>query len=139
MSEKHQAASMPSEDPRSLGQLFAAVTQQMSGLVRGEIELAQVNLKEKVTKIGAGGVLLAVAGVLALYMLGMLLLSAAWALSNVMPMWAAFLVVAGVLLGLILILAVFGLALLKRSQNDKVAPQQGLKKSVDAVKMGIKK
>jgi len=126
-------------DTRTIGQLVAGISNQFSGLIRGELELAQANLKEKVSKLGTGGVMLAVAGVLALYMLGMLLAAAAWGLSNVVPIWAAFLIVAGVLLLFILILALVGMRAMKKSKEFEVAPTEGIKKSVEAAKMGFKK
>nr|NLD41033.1 phage holin family protein [Actinomycetales bacterium] len=127
------------QDPRTIGQLVSAISGQFSGLIRGELDLAQANLKEKVAKLGAGGVMFAIAGVLALYMLGMLLAAAAWGLASVMPIWAGFLIVAGVLLLFIVILGLIGMRAMKKSKEYEVAPKEGIKKSVDAAKMGFKK
>ena len=113
------------------------MTAQFSTLVRGEIELAQVQLKEKVSKLGLGGGLLAAAGVLALYMLGLLLLGAVWGLGNVMPLWAAFLVVSGILLVIIAVLGVIGVKELQKSNEVKVDPATGLKATADAAKKGL--
>ncbi|HZK05736.1 MAG TPA: phage holin family protein [Actinomycetaceae bacterium] len=124
---------------RTIGELVAAISGQFSGLIRGELELAQVNLKEKFSKIGVGGAILAVAGILALYMLGTLLAAAAWGLAEVMPVWAGYLIVSGVLLLLVIILAVIGKRSIDKSKEFEIAPQEGVKKSIDAAKMGIKK
>ncbi|MDO5494764.1 MAG: phage holin family protein [bacterium] len=126
-------------DTRTIGQLVSTISGQFSGLVRGELELAQANLKEKVAKLGSGGAMLAVAGVLALYMLGMLLAAGAWAFSLIMPIWAGFLIMAGILLLFILVLVLFGLRAMKKSKEFEVAPGEGIKKSVEAAKMGFKK
>lgn len=75
----------PGPEKPSFGELLATILGQISTLVRGEIELAQVQLKEKLTKLGIGGALLVVAGVLALYMLGLLLFAAVWAFSLIDP------------------------------------------------------
>ena len=123
--------------PRSIGELFAAVSSQMSALIRGEIELAQVNMKDKVARLGVGGAMLAVAGVLSLYLITMLLHAIAWAFGSIMPMWAAFLVVSAILLLVIAVLAIVGIGAIKKSQDFKVAPAEGIKKSIDAAKMGF--
>ena len=139
--DPHKATSSTADpqDPRTIGQLVAAISGQFSGLIRGELDLAQANLKEKFSKLGAGGVMFAIAGVLALYMLGMLATAGAWALANVVPIWAGFLIVAGVLLLLVLILVLIGARAMKKSKEYSVAPTDGLKKSVEAAKMGLKK
>lgn len=125
-------------DSRSLGELVSSLTEQFSTLVRGEIELAQLNLKSKLTAGGIGGALLAAAGVLALYMFGLLLLAAAWAFSNIMPMWAALLVVSAILLVIIAALGAVGAMKLKASKAVKVDPKCGLMESVEAAKKGLK-
>ncbi len=68
------------EDP-SLKDLFSEMTSELSLLVRGEVELAKVEMKEKASLAGKGGAALAVGGVAAL--IGVLLLSfaAAWGLA----------------------------------------------------------
>ncbi len=53
--------------------------------------------------------MLVVAGVLALYALGLLLTAAAWALSLVWPTWLAFLVVGAVLVVVAGVLALVGI------------------------------
>lgn len=63
---------------------------------------------------GVGIALLVVAGVLALYMLGFLFGAAADALALIVPIWAAKLIVAGILLVLIVIFALVGKASLKK-------------------------
>lgn len=122
---------------QSIGELVAKITAQFSALVRDEITYTKLQATAKIKKIGTGGALLAVAGVLALYMLGTLLLAAGYGLATVMPTWAAFLVVSGILLLIILILALVGLLLFKASQKHTVDPKDGLKKDINAVKKGI--
>lgn len=130
----------PDGDPekQSFGQLISTITKQMSTLVRGEIELAQVQLKAKITKLGIGGALLAGAGFLALYLLGLLLLGSVWAFGLIMPLWAAFFTVSGILLLIILLLALVGLGQIKKSKEYEVDPKTGLKETADAAKKGFK-
>lgn len=122
---------------QSVGELIAKVTAQFSALVRDEISYSKLQAKSKVKKLGIGGGLLAVAGVLALYMLGMLLMAAAFGIAEVLPVWAGFLIVAGVLLLIILILALIGANRMKASQKHEVNPAVGIQKDVDAVKKGL--
>ncbi|MCI7552089.1 MAG: phage holin family protein [Actinomycetaceae bacterium] len=123
----------------SIGELVAKITAQFSALVRDEMKYAQLQAKAKVTKLGVGGVLLAIAAVFALYMLGTLLLAFGFGLATVLPTWAAFLIVSGVLLVIIIVLALIGLAKLKASKEHTIDPKTGLLKDVDAVKKGLGK
>ncbi|MDP9806574.1 multisubunit Na+/H+ antiporter MnhG subunit [Trueperella bonasi] len=125
------------ESGQSIGELIAKVTAQFSALVRDEISYTKLQATSKVKKLGIGGVLLAVAGILALYLLGLLLIAAAFAFAQIMPVWAGFLVVSGILLLIILILAFVGLGRMKAAQKHKINPGAGIQKNVDAVKKGL--
>lgn len=96
----------------NLGNLVSKLSDQVQALVKGEIELAKVKATNMAKRSGVGIALLAVAGVLALYMLGFLFGAVAEALALVVPLWAAKLIVAGILLVLLLILALVGLSLI---------------------------
>jgi hypothetical protein len=93
---------------RTLGQLVADATHDISSIVRSEVALAKAELTADAKKAGAGAGMFATAGVLAFLALILLLISAAYGLvaAGLAP-WAAFLIVAGVLLiiGVILVLA----------------------------------
>lgn len=128
-----------SAEQPSIGHLFSSIAEQFSRLVRGEIELAQVNLKAKLTKLGIGGALFGAAAFLALYLVGLLLLAAVWGLGVVMPLWAAFLVVSAVLLIIIGVLIAVGASRIKASQEHTIDPIGGLKADVEAAKKGLKK
>ncbi len=52
-------------DDRSLGDLFAELTHETSTLVRQEVELARVELGQKVSRVGKDAASLAVGGALA--------------------------------------------------------------------------
>ncbi len=126
------------QEKQSFGALISAITQQLSMLVRGEIELAQVQLKAKLTKLGIGGAFFAIAGVLALYLLGLLFLGSVWAFGLIMPLWAAFFTVSGILLLIIVVLLLLGLNEMKKSKEYTVDPKTGLKETADAAKRGFK-
>ncbi|MCU1343783.1 MAG: hypothetical protein JWL70_49 [Acidimicrobiia bacterium] len=79
---------------RSVGELFKEFTTDISTLMRKEIELARIELKDEVAKgARAGGMLgaTALAGYMALLMASF---AAAWGLAEVMPTGWAFLIVA---------------------------------------------
>lgn len=122
----------------NIGELVSTISMQVHDLIYGEIDLAKARAKGMVKKVGTGGVLLAVAALLALYMLGVLLHAAVLGLAHAVPDWAAALIVAGMLLVVILILALIGVALLKRGTREKPDPVGGLKRSVDAAKSGAR-
>lgn len=129
----------PAAKERTIGELIATLSEQLSSLVRDEIQLAQENLKAKVTKLGAGGGVIAVGAFLALFVFTFLLLAAAAGFAEIMPWWAAFLVVAGILLLIVIILVLVGLLLIKASNKHKVDPKGGLEQDVAAFKKGLEK
>jgi len=84
----------------SLGDLLGEVTRDMSTLMRQEVELAKVELKQSATRAGKGSGMLAGAGVAGHFVLLFLSLALWWALGNVMGLgWAA--VVVAVIWGIV--------------------------------------
>lgn len=97
----------------SLGELFGSLTHDMSSLVRSELELAKVELKEEAGKAGkAAGMLTggALAGYLAVTLLAF---AAAWGLAEVIDAGFAFLVVGLVVGAVAAVLATQGRARMK--------------------------
>lgn len=80
-------------DDRSLGELFGDVTRDMGTLVRQEIELAKVEIKEEVSRAGRAGGMLGGTAIAALMALLLLSFAAAWGLSELVPEGVAFLIV----------------------------------------------
>ena len=77
----------------SLGDLFSRLTEDLSKLVRDEVELAKVEINDTVGKIRTAGVSIGAAGLLGLMAFVMLSFAAAWGLSEVVPEGVAFLIV----------------------------------------------
>jgi hypothetical protein len=100
---------------RTLGQLVADASRDLSTILKSEVALAKAELKSDV-KAGATGVaLFLVAGVLAFLALILLLIAAAFGLVAAgLDAWLAFLIVAGALLLVTLVLALVGKARLSR-------------------------
>ena len=124
---------------RTIGELIASISEQVSALVRGEINYAITNAKAKGKTLGLGGVFLGIATVLAFFAFLMGLIGGAIALALVVPEWAAYLIVAGILLFFALIFALIGGAKLKKSKEYTVDPKAVIDRNVDAVKKGLDK
>ena len=87
-------------ESNSLGDLLGEVTRDMSTLMRQEVELAKVELKQSATRAGKGGGMLAGAGVAGIFVLLFLSLALWYALGMLMGLgWSA--VVVAVIWGII--------------------------------------
>ncbi|RSS80011.1 phage holin family protein [Streptomyces sp. WAC05292] len=90
---------------RTLGQLVASATAEMSALVHDEIALAKAEIRQDVKRAGVGGAAISVAGVFALFSLPVLSFAAAYGIHNLglglawsfLIVGAAFLLIAGLL------------------------------------------
>jgi Putative Actinobacterial Holin-X, holin superfamily III len=84
----------------SLGELLGDVTRDMSTLMRQEVELAKVELKQSATRAGKGSGMLAGAGVAGHFVLVFLSLALWWALGGLMGLgWSG--VVVAIIWGII--------------------------------------
>nr|WP_052595596.1 phage holin family protein [Luteipulveratus mongoliensis]AKU18142.1 hypothetical protein VV02_23585 [Luteipulveratus mongoliensis] len=120
---------------RTLGQLVADASTDLSSIVKGEIDLAKVEIKADVSKAGKGGGLLAGAGLVALYMLGFLLTAAAWGIHAAgLSTWLSFLIVGVVLLLITLILAWLGIRAFKKMQGGPKKAIANAQETVKAIK-----
>ncbi|WP_426563930.1 phage holin family protein [Angustibacter sp. McL0619] len=107
------AAGLPAEPPseRTLGQLVADASHDLSSILRSEVALAKAEIKADVTAAATGAGMFAGAAVLAFLALILLLISAAFGLVAAgLDPWLAFLIVAAVLLLITLVLVFVGRA-----------------------------
>jgi len=121
----------------STGDLVARLGEQVSVLVRDELALAKAELRDKGRAAGLGAAFGGVAGVLAWFAVAALMIAAIAAFALVMPVWAAALVVAGILLVVAGICAVIGIGKVKRAVPP--VPEQAIDsigQDVAAVKEG---
>lgn len=123
----------------SIGELVAKITSQFSALVRDEIKYTGIQAKTKGQRFGKAGAFFAIAGVLALYMLGLLFMAAVWGFGNLVPLWAAFLIVSGILLIIIITLGLLGKKAIDKAKQAELDPKKGFQKDVEAVKKGLQK
>ena len=123
----------------TVGELVARVSDQFSRILRGEIELIQVKLADKAKHVGIGAAFLAVAGLLALYALGVLIAAAVLGLAVALPAWLSALIVGVVLLLIAGVAALIGKKKLEQGEAPSAEETKAnLKADVDAVKKGIK-
>ncbi|MHB1475475.1 MAG: phage holin family protein [Dermatophilaceae bacterium] len=116
---------------RTLGQLVADATHDISSIMRSEIALAKAEIGADVKKAGVGGAMFAAAGVFALLALILLLIAAAYGLVAAgLPPWLSFLIVAGVLLVVGTVLALVGK---NRVSKIKGKPERAIKNAQDTI------
>ncbi|MEU6807551.1 phage holin family protein [Streptomyces sp. NPDC046831] len=100
-----------------MGELVQRASQQLTELVRGELRLAQAEMKEKGKRYGKGGGLFGGAGLVGFLMLQALIATVIAALALVLPVWASALIVTAVLGVIAAVMAVAG-----RKQVAEAAP-----------------
>ena len=130
----------PEPADRSLGDLVKFVTEDLSHLVRSEIQLAQVEVTEKAKGLGAGIGAFGAAGVLALFGLGLLLTTAVLALHLLLAAWLSALIVT------VVVFVIAGIAaLLGKKKVEQASPPvptraiASVKDDVAEIKEGIKR
>ncbi|MET9515015.1 phage holin family protein [Streptomyces sp. NPDC002994] len=136
MSDPARTVTADSVD-RSLGQLVASATAEMSALMHDEIALAKAELRQDAKRVGMGGTAIGVAGVFALFSLPVLSFAAAYGIHNLgLGLAWSFLIVGGAFL-----LLAGLLALIAVSKFKKVKPPEksiASAKQTAAVLQGVK-
>jgi uncharacterized membrane protein YqjE len=92
----------------TVGELARQLPEQISRLVREELKLAQIEMKQKGKRAGLGAGMLGSGGITALYGVAAVLAAIILALATVLPAWASALIVGGVLLAAAAVLAGLG-------------------------------
>ena len=128
----------PAGSEQSLGELVAQASKDVSLLIRGELNLAKVELKHDLSRVVVAVALLALSGFVACLMLVLLCFAFAFGLVSLgIWTWAAFLIVAGVCLlliglaALIAILRVRGVTGLKTTRTSVQETITALRGSAD--------
>jgi uncharacterized membrane protein YqjE len=127
----------PAPPEPTLGGLVHDLSQQLPELIRSELRLAQAEVTEKGKRAGLGIGMFSAAGLLAFFAVATLIATAVIALSEVIPAWAAGLIVAAVLLVAAAVAALTGKQ--KVSEASPPKPEkaiEGLKEDIATVKGG---
>jgi len=114
----------------SIGELMSQLSSQTSRLVRDEIRLAQKEFQESAKHAGIGAGLLSAAGLLAILGLATFIAAGVAALSLVLQVWAAALIV-----GAVLFVAAGIAALLSRKEAREATP--AAPRTVETIKADI--
>ncbi len=125
----------PNTDERPVAELVQELSQQTATLVRQELQMAQLEMKEKGKRAGIGAGLFGGAGGLAFYGLGVLLAAIVLGLATFLEPWIAALIVAVVLFAVAGVLALTGKKQVE--QATPPAPERAIastKRDVDEVK-----
>ncbi|MFF9396092.1 phage holin family protein [Streptomyces griseoluteus] len=129
MFEPDREQAVAREEP--VGELVQRASQQLTELVRGELRLAQAEMKEKGKRYGKGGGLFGGAGLVGFLALQALVATAIAGLAVPLPVWAAALIVTGVLGAVTGVLALTGKK--EIGQAAPPAPEQ----TIDSVKADV--
>jgi uncharacterized membrane protein YqjE len=134
MAEEHdrEALVVRPHAEATTGQLVADMLKQSTELVKKEVALAKAELHADFKREIAAAKGLGVAGVCALCGLNLLLVMVAFLLADVMPAWAAALVVAGVVLAIGTVFGLIGWS--KRVKTPLEKTQKTLKEDVQWAK-----
>ena len=109
---------------QSTGQLVTQLSEQVSRLVRDELQLTRLEMTRKGKQAGTGAGLLGGSGVVALYGLACLVACAIIAISGAIAAWLAALIVGAALLAAAGIAAMLGRSRLRRATPP--VPRQAL-------------
>ncbi|GLW68313.1 membrane protein [Kitasatospora phosalacinea] len=118
-------------DGEPVGALVTRASQQLSELVREEMQLARAELTEKGRRYGLGGGLVGGAGLVGVLSAQAVVAAAVAALALVLPVWASALVVAALLAVVAAVLALAGKKQVARAGSP--APEQ----TIDSVKADV--
>lgn len=118
-----------------VGELVQRMSQQTASLVRQELQLAQIEMKEKGKRAGLGAGMFGGAGVFALYGVGALIATLILVLATFLEPWISAAIVTVVLFAIAGVLALTGKK--EIDQATPAAPEQAIestKQDVDELK-----
>ena len=136
---KDSMADPQTNSDKSVGELFQQLSAELTTLVRQELRLAQVEMKEKGKRAGLGAGLFGGAGVMAFYGGAALLVTIGLVLAEFIDGWLAALIVTVVVFAIAGVLALTGKKQVE--QATPPAPDQAIettKQSVETVKARAK-
>lgn len=119
---------------RTIGQLVADATHDVSTIVRSEIALAKAEITADAKRAGAGAGMFAGAAFVALLGLIFLFHTIANVLDLWLPLWAGYLITTGLLFLVAGILALVGRAQMKKLKGKPERTIKNAQQTIDALK-----
>ncbi len=107
-------AGMARERERSAAEVMKDIVANMQDIVRSEVRLAKVEIKEETKKASFAGAMIGAGAVIGLYALGFALLAWRDAMNLALPAWASCLIIAFVVGGAAAVLLALGRARIKQ-------------------------
>jgi uncharacterized membrane protein YqjE len=132
--EVHQESDL---NEKSIGQLVRELAEDLSTLVRSEVALAKLELKQTATGIGTVGAFFGAAIFCALFALVFLFVTAVLALSEVLAPWLSALIVAVALIAVAAVLGLVGRMKLAKVQFVPTATVETVKGNVESIKSDL--
>ena len=124
---------------RPFGQIVSSIVAGFSQLARKHVELAKIEAADAVSVRGKGAGMMAGAAVVAMYAIGFLSAAGAAALALVLPVWAAILIVAALMLLVAWVLVMLGRRTIKSAPAPAERTQEALKEDMRWAKQQIKR
>lgn len=124
----------PTPSESSTGQLITQASDDISRLIRDEMQLARRDLLSSGKRVGVGVGLFGLAGTLALYGLGALVATAILAIAQGLDAWLAALIVAVVLFAIAGIAALIGKGSVSKAPEPPRERVESVKSDVAAAK-----
>jgi uncharacterized membrane protein YqjE len=122
---------------KSLGELVKALAEDLSTLVRSEVALAKMEVRQTAANIGVVGGLFAAALFCALFALAFLLVTVVLALAEVMAPWLSALIVALVLIAVAVVLALVGKSKITKVQLVPTRTVESVRENVESIKSDL--
>jgi uncharacterized membrane protein YqjE len=117
-------------DPRSLGEIVSDVSQDLTTLIRQELDLAKTELKEEGTKAAKGAGMLGGAGLAGYFSVLFLSTTLMFVLDEFLDLWLAALIVTVLWAIATAVLALIGKKKLQASRPELPQTQETLKEDV---------
>jgi uncharacterized membrane protein YqjE len=123
---------------RSLSEVFQDIVRNVKEIIRAEISLAKTEVREEASKAVSSLAWVVVGALSGIFAVVFILWTAAYALGHLWPMWAATLVVAGVLTLSAIGLLIIGIRRLRELHPTPERTVQTIKENVAWVRQSSK-
>ena len=123
---------------RSLSDVFQDIIRNVQEIVRSEVRLAKTEILEEVAKAKSGTLMLGAGIIAALFATALLLLMVVYALTLVVPSWAAALIVGGLLAVVASVMIAAGMRQINAVRPTPARTVETIKENVEWAKQQTK-